>query len=67
MKVFLDEQAKRLADKDRIPLDTIGVYTDTCGTSYYWVHAIVKGRLLFEFDECQDTRSGLEKAKNQLK
>lgn len=67
MTIILDDQAKRLADKDRIPLDTIGVYTDTCGTSYYWVHAVVNRQLLFEFDECDSIESGLQKAKRQLR
>jgi hypothetical protein len=63
MNIILDAQAKQLADKDRIPLDTIGVYTDTCGTSYYWVHAMINQKLVFDFDQCHSIESGLQKAK----
>lgn len=66
-KIILDKQAKSLADKDRIPLDTIGAYTDTCGTSYYWIHAEINQKLVFAFEECDSTHSGLEKAKMHLK
>ena len=67
MNVILDDQAKDLADKDRIPLDTIGVYTDTDGTSYYWIHAYINDRVVFDFDQCESIESGLRKAKSQLK
>lgn len=67
MQIILDEQAKRLADKDRIPLDTIGVYTDSCGTSYYWVHAFIDQKLIFDFNECENKEKGIQKAKSQLK
>lgn len=67
MNVILDKQARELADKDRIPLDTIGVYTDTDGISYYWVHAMINRKLVFDFDQCENIESGLQKAKSQLK
>lgn len=67
MNVILDRQAKELADKDRIPLDTIGAYTDTDGISYYWVHAMVNKKLVFDFNQCEDVKSGIHTAKSQLK
>lgn len=67
MNVILDEQAKKLAYKDRLPQDTIGVYTDTDGTSYYWVHAMIGSKLIFDFDQCESKEAGLKKAKKQLK
>jgi hypothetical protein len=65
MNIILDSQAKRLADKDRIPLDTIGAYTDTCGTSYYWIHTMINQKLVFDFDQCNSVEEGLKKAKQQ--
>lgn len=67
MNVILDQQAKALAEKDRIPLDTIGAYTDVDGISYYWVHAIINQKLVFDFDQCESVENGLQKAKSQLK
>ena len=67
MKVVMDEQARELAYKDRIPLDTIGIYTDTDGFSYYWVHAMVNAQLIFDFNQCKNKEHGLKKAKSQLK